>query len=121
MLVDPALCCIGSESGPNREMLLCGYEYGHEGDHSWVSLPTFPLAAEAERDEAQEKSRIDMRQCDEMTEHAMHAEAALAEAQTENSRLQNILRGDGHRPNGTPSFHMDGCPGCAALSPKEDA
>lgn len=28
---------------------------------------------------------------------------------------QKALYGNGHRPPGTPSFHLDGCSGCAAL------
>jgi hypothetical protein len=35
------ICGCMSLSGPNREPLACGYEIGHEGDHSWATLPTF--------------------------------------------------------------------------------
>lgn len=35
------MCGIVSMSGPNREPLACAYPPGHEGDHSWSTLPTF--------------------------------------------------------------------------------
>ena len=39
----PRICGVMSASGPGREMLACAYKPGHKGDHSWASLPTFPL------------------------------------------------------------------------------
>lgn len=38
----PNICGVGSQSGPNREVLACGYIPGHQGEHSWASLPTWP-------------------------------------------------------------------------------
>jgi hypothetical protein len=35
------LCAIISMSGTNGEPLACAYEKGHEGAHSWATLPTF--------------------------------------------------------------------------------
>ena len=35
------LCGIISMSGPNREPLACAYQPGHDGAHSWATLPTF--------------------------------------------------------------------------------
>lgn len=35
------MCGIVSMSGPNREPLACAYPPGHDGDHSWATLPTF--------------------------------------------------------------------------------
>lgn len=32
------------------------------------------------------------------------------------AQARRALLAGGHRPPGTPSFHMDGCPGCAALA-----
>jgi hypothetical protein len=37
-----AICAILSNSGPNGEPLACGYAPGHDGPHSWSTLPTFP-------------------------------------------------------------------------------
>lgn len=34
-------CGVGSASGRNGEMLLCGLPAGHDGEHAWASLPTF--------------------------------------------------------------------------------
>lgn len=36
-----SLCVCISNSGPNREPLACGYPAGHDGPHSWGTLPTF--------------------------------------------------------------------------------
>lgn len=38
-----AICGIMSNSGPNGEPLACAYTPGHDGPHSWSTLPTFPL------------------------------------------------------------------------------
>ncbi len=35
------MCGCVSMSGPNREPLACAYPPGHDGDHSWATLPTF--------------------------------------------------------------------------------
>lgn len=35
------ICGIISHSGPNGEPLACAYAPGHEGVHSWATLPTF--------------------------------------------------------------------------------
>ncbi len=40
------MCGIVSMSGPNREPLACAYPPEHDGDHSWATLPTFPLDQE---------------------------------------------------------------------------
>lgn len=37
----PFMCGIVSRAGPNGEPLACAYPPGHEGDHSWATLPTF--------------------------------------------------------------------------------
>ena len=34
------LCCVVSNSGPNGEPLACAYAPGHQGIHSWGTLPT---------------------------------------------------------------------------------
>jgi hypothetical protein len=36
-----AICGVVCAGGPNGEPLACGYENGHEGVHSWASLPTW--------------------------------------------------------------------------------
>jgi hypothetical protein len=38
---DP-LCGVASNSGPNGEPLACAYPNGHDGLHSWATLPTYP-------------------------------------------------------------------------------
>jgi hypothetical protein len=35
------LCATINNGGPNGEPLACGFPYGHDGPHSWASLPTF--------------------------------------------------------------------------------
>ena len=35
------LCGVLSYSGARGEPLACGWTRGHEGTHSWASLPTF--------------------------------------------------------------------------------
>jgi hypothetical protein len=42
------MCCVVSHSGPNGEPLACGYARGHQGAHSWATLPTFPLRQEVQ-------------------------------------------------------------------------
>ncbi len=37
------LCGVISHSGFYGEPLACGYARGHAGNHSWATLPTFPL------------------------------------------------------------------------------
>jgi hypothetical protein len=38
----PNICGVMSASGPEGEPLACAFEAGHDGGHSWASLPTFP-------------------------------------------------------------------------------
>jgi len=40
-MTKPELCGVISHSGPNREPLACAYAPGHDGPHSWSTLPTF--------------------------------------------------------------------------------
>ncbi len=35
------ICGIICNCGPNGEPLACGYLPGHDGDHSWATLPTW--------------------------------------------------------------------------------
>lgn len=44
MLSPQAICGIVSNSGPYQEPLACGYPPGHEGHHSWATLPTWETA-----------------------------------------------------------------------------
>ena len=39
------MCAVVVNGGPNGEPLACAYDEGHDGDHSWASLPTFPEGA----------------------------------------------------------------------------
>ncbi len=41
----PHACGIVSPSGPFGEPLGCAYPTGHDGPHSWSTLPTFPAGA----------------------------------------------------------------------------
>lgn len=41
----PVICGILSNSGPNGEPLACGYTPGHDGPHSWGTLPTWGVKA----------------------------------------------------------------------------
>lgn len=36
-----SICGTICPCGPNGEPLACGYEQGHNGNHSWATLPTF--------------------------------------------------------------------------------
>ena len=38
----PVICGVVCECGPNLEPLACGWARGHDGPHSWSTLPTFP-------------------------------------------------------------------------------
>lgn len=42
----PSICGIVSMSGPNGEPLACGYTQGHDGPHSWSTLPTWAASGE---------------------------------------------------------------------------
>jgi hypothetical protein len=42
---DLRICGVVSASGPNLEPLACGLKKGHDGPHSWASLPTFTAGA----------------------------------------------------------------------------
>jgi hypothetical protein len=46
------ICGITSQSGPNLEPLACGYKRGHDGAHSWSTLPTWAETAEVWRCDA---------------------------------------------------------------------
>lgn len=35
------LCGVVCNCGPNGEPIACGYADGHDGAHSWASLPTY--------------------------------------------------------------------------------
>jgi hypothetical protein len=35
------ICSVVSNSGPDGEPLACGFPEGHDGAHSWATLPTF--------------------------------------------------------------------------------
>jgi hypothetical protein len=35
------ICGLSGNYGPFMEPLACGHPKGHDGDHAWVSLPTF--------------------------------------------------------------------------------
>lgn len=39
--IRPLSCGVIALCGPNGEPLACGYDAGHEGAHSWATLPTF--------------------------------------------------------------------------------
>jgi hypothetical protein len=41
VFVPQTMCGVLCACGPNGEPLACGYEPGHQGGHSWATLPTF--------------------------------------------------------------------------------
>jgi hypothetical protein len=44
------MCMVVSQSGFLGELIGCGFKLGHEGAHSWASLPTFLQAPVAEQE-----------------------------------------------------------------------
>ena len=42
----PPLCGIVCGAGPSGEPVACAYQQGHEGPHSWATLPTFVVRTE---------------------------------------------------------------------------